>query len=127
MAPFQARYTELKQHTLSNHNSVYEEGEPIGIRREWTNTRWILILFISLVSTNILTGIVATKAAHSQHRAAFVPPYGVPPFFSNISLDLHSQEIYAPLYDRSHSLYRQHESPETEVAWRELTQLGGRL
>jgi len=134
MAPSPPRYSELKEEeeeeeedALSNQSCAYE-GESIGgPRREWTKTRWIIILFTSLISTNTLTGIMATKVALDSHHhkaAAFLPPYGVPTFFRNISLDLHSQEIYAPLYDRSHSLYRKHDSPETEVAWRELTQLG---
>lgn len=125
MAPSSPRYSKLKGDALSEQSSTYEEEERFGTRRQkWTTTRWIIVLFASFLSTNILTGIVATKVAHSRHRAAFVPPYGVPPFFNNISLDLHSQEIYAPLYDRSHSIYRKHDTPETEVAWRELSQLG---
>ncbi|KAK4445688.1 hypothetical protein QBC34DRAFT_428858 [Podospora aff. communis PSN243] len=129
MAPSLPRYTELKDDALStssNQSSAFE-GESIGAPPQRTNTRCIIILLASLLSTNILTGIITAKAVRSHHRAAFVPPYGVPPFFSNISLDLHSQEIYAPLYDRSHSLYRKHDSPETEVAWRELTQLDSGL
>ncbi|GAB1316862.1 hypothetical protein MFIFM68171_07072 [Madurella fahalii] len=128
MAPSSPRYSKLKGDALSEQSSTYEEEERFGTRRQqWTTTRWIIVLFASLLSTNILTGIVATKVAHSRHRAAFVPPYGVPPFFNNISLDLHSQEIYAPLYDRSHSIYRKHDTPETEVAWRELSQLDSGL
>ncbi|KAK0619508.1 hypothetical protein B0T14DRAFT_603301 [Immersiella caudata] len=128
MASYPPKYSELAQDaTLSDQSGAYEEDLP-GTRRKWTTARWTVLLFTSLVSTNILTGIIATKAAHSHHAAqAFVPPYGIPPFFNNISLNLNPQEIYAPLYDRSHSLYRKHDSPETEVAWRELTQLDSGL
>jgi len=53
----------------------------------------------------------------------FEPPTGIPPFFRNISLELRPELVYAPFYDRSDSIYRKHNSPETELAWRELTQL----
>ncbi|KAK0721752.1 hypothetical protein B0T26DRAFT_673540 [Lasiosphaeria miniovina] len=126
MAPPSHRYSELKEDALSDQSSAYD-GQAIGTRRQWTTARWIIVLVASLISTNILTMIITSNVAHSHHKAAFVPPYGIPPFFNNISLDLQPQRIYAPLYDRDHSLYRKHESPETEVAWRELTQLDSGL
>jgi hypothetical protein len=55
----------------------------------------------------------------------FEPPEGIPPFFNNISLALRPERIYSPFYDREDNIYRKHNSPETEAAWRELTQLGG--
>ncbi|KAK4223862.1 hypothetical protein QBC38DRAFT_516132 [Podospora fimiseda] len=133
MAP-PPRYSELKEDSSSSSSLLSEEGTAYDghvinpTRRQWTaNTRWIIILFTSLISTNIFTMLITSKAVQSNHKAAFIPPYGIPPFFNDVSLQLKPQQIYAPLYDRDHSLYRKHDSPETEVAWRELTQLDSGL
>jgi hypothetical protein len=126
-------YSELKDDSASS-SSLLSEREDGGyeqrpIERLWTTGRWLAVLTSSLLFTNITSILITSQAVLSRHSHAtvFEPPTGIPPFFRNISLELRPELIYAPFYDRSDSIYRKHNSPETELAWRELTQLGARL
>ncbi|KAK8120650.1 hypothetical protein PG999_004770 [Apiospora kogelbergensis] len=52
------------------------------------------------------------------------PPGGIAPFLRHLPLEPTPSRINTPFYDREKSIYRKRGSPETEKAWRELTQLG---
>jgi len=109
----------------------YEHEPPRPTRRrQWTTGRWVAVLISSLLFTNIATFLLTSHRVLSRdtctekHKmTVFEPPTGIAPFFRNISLELRPELVYAPFYDRSDSIYRKHNSPETERAWRELTQL----
>jgi len=133
MARSSPMYSELKEDSASSssllsepEDGVYEQGPT---KRQWTTGRWVAVLISSLLFTNIASILITSKAVLSRHShlTVFEPPTGIPPFFRNISLELRPELIYAPFYDRSDSIYRKHNSPETELAWRELTQLGACL
>jgi hypothetical protein len=132
MARSPPMYSELKDDSASSPSllSEHEDGgyEPRLIRRQWTTGRWAAVL-MSLLFTNIASILITSHWVLSRHAqmTVFEPPTGIPPFFRNISLELRPELVYAPFYDRSDSIYRKHNSPETELAWRELTQLGARL
>lgn len=134
MASQSPMYAELKQ-DVSSSSSLLSEGNEEGttyhVEPKWSTRRWIATLLTSLVVTNTINTIVTSKTVLSHHPqkqcppTLWEPPDGIVPYFSNISLELKAVRRYAPFYDREDSLYRKHENPETEVAWRKLTQLGG--
>ena len=131
MARSSPMYSELKDDSASSLLSEREDGgyEQRPTTRLWTTRRWVAVLISSLLFTNIASILITSQAVLSRHShvTVFEPPTGIPPILRNISLELRPELIYAPFYDRSDSIYRKHNSPETELAWRELTQLGARL
>ena len=135
MAQSSPVYSELKEEASSSSSLLSErendkhDREPfIGTRpKKWTTSRWIAVLVASVLFTNIASILITSKAVLSRyrHKSVFEPPTGIPPFFRNISLETKPEWIFAPFYDTADSIYRKHDSPETEAAWQELTQLGG--
>jgi hypothetical protein len=130
MASLSPKYSELKDDASSLLSDADEATyhQQLGVNRQWTTRRWITVLVALLLFTNTASIFIASKvvrsSARSHHKSVFEPPTGIPPFFSNISLELHAEHINSPFYDTDDSIYRKHNSPETEAAWRELTQLG---
>jgi hypothetical protein len=130
MAPSSPKYSELKDDASSllsdPDEGAYDRHIRARANRQWTTRRWITVLVSSLLSTNIASILMASKVARSSIRCqhVFEPPKGIPPFFSYISLELHPEYIKSPFYDTDPNIYRKHDSPETEAAWRELIQLG---
>jgi len=130
-------YSELKDDSALSPSLLFDEREEDGgyeprpTRSQWTTGRWVAVLISSLLFTNIASILITSQRVLSRHQAqvmtVFEPPTGIPPFLRNISLELSPEHVYAPFYDRGDSIYRKHNSPETELAWRELTQLGARL
>ena len=52
------------------------------------------------------------------------PPRGIAPLMLYLPLKPKPGYINTSFNDREISIYRQHQAPKTEIAWRELTQLG---
>jgi len=125
-------YSELKEDAslslslLSEREDGTYDRELLVTRPQWTTGRWITVLIASIICTNIASILITYKAvlSHDCQKSVFEPPTGIPSSLRDISLETTPQRTLASFYDRDHSLYRKHDSPETEAAWRELTQRG---
>ena len=127
-------YSELKEDAslsllFEREDDTYDRELLVDTRPRWTTARWITVLIISIICTNIASIFITYKAMYSPNRqkSVFEPLTGIPSSLRNISLETTPQRTLASFYDRDHSLYRKHDSPETEAAWRELTQRGKHL
>ena len=135
MAQPSPTYSELKEDaslSLSllseREDDTYDRELLVDTRPQWTTARWITVLITSIICTNIASIFITYKAVSSSHqKSVFEPLTGIPSSLRNISLETTPQKTLASFYDSYHSLYRKHDSPETEAAWRELTQRGKHL
>ena len=79
---------------------------------------------MSLLLTNIVSIAGTYWFTTRTSRKVAEPPGGIAPFLRHLPLEPTPSRINTPFYDREKSIYRKRGSPETEKAWRELTQLG---
>lgn len=105
-----------------------EDSEPLrGSNRDfWSTTRWRIALIFCIVSTNLLSISVTSLLVYRSHNSCSSvsePPIGVAPLLRSLPSDAKPTKVNTPFYNRENSIYREHESPSTEAAWLELTQI----
>jgi len=129
MAPL-SDYSEVKEDSPSSRllsDNGYDNNEPlptdVTLSRS-TILLWALLLVVSLILTNIISFTLTYQIVTGTPKNVAEPPGGVAPLLRNLLLEPEPTRINTPFYDRENSIYRKHGSPETETAWRELTQLG---
>ncbi|KAI2472135.1 hypothetical protein F4781DRAFT_384486 [Annulohypoxylon bovei var. microspora] len=91
----------------------------------WSTARWIVVLVLSIIATNAISIMVTLQVAHRPQRCQSVsePPTGVAPILRSLPSEIKPTRANTPFYNRENSTYREHESPSTEEAWLELTQI----
>ncbi|KAI0889443.1 uncharacterized protein GGS22DRAFT_196960 [Annulohypoxylon maeteangense] len=91
----------------------------------WSTRRWILVLIISIIATNTISIIATVQVTRHLQRCQSVsePPTGIAPLLRSIPSDIKPTRANTPFYNRENSTYRNHDSPSTEAAWLELTQI----
>ncbi|KAI4870513.1 hypothetical protein F4820DRAFT_403992 [Hypoxylon rubiginosum] len=92
----------------------------------WSTTRWIILLIISVLSTNVISIVLTYQLTHHSHggsQSVSEPPIDVAPLLRSLSREAKPTRVNTPFYNREKSIYREHESPSTEAAWLELTQI----
>ncbi|KAI1415627.1 hypothetical protein F5Y13DRAFT_187120 [Hypoxylon sp. FL1857] len=87
--------------------------------------RWIIALILSTVLTSIISVTITLWVTQRSRSCPSVsePPAGVAPILRGLPSETKPTRINTPFYNRENSIYREHDSPSTEAAWLELTQI----
>ncbi|KAI1209507.1 uncharacterized protein F4807DRAFT_95743 [Annulohypoxylon truncatum] len=109
----------------SDDDSYDSESSETAHTQFWSTTRWISVLILSILATNAISIIVTLQVARNPQRCQSVsePPTGVAPLLRSLPSGVKPTRVNTPFYNRENSTYREHESPSTEKAWLELTQI----
>ncbi|KAI1094223.1 hypothetical protein F5B19DRAFT_446440 [Rostrohypoxylon terebratum] len=101
------------------------ESPKVASSRFWNTTRLILFLIFSLIITNTISIIITLQVSRRPQRCQSVsePPAGVAPLLRGLPSEIKPTRVNTPFYNRENSTYREHDSPSTEEAWLELTQI----
>ncbi|KAL7628316.1 hypothetical protein AAE478_002516 [Parahypoxylon ruwenzoriense] len=126
-----SEYTESKDDSstakplLSDEESYSSELPEKPRSYFWGTRKFIVVLILSIVSTNAISIIITYQVALRSRGSQSVsePPTGVAPILRPLPSETRSIRINTPFYNREKSIYREHESPSTEAAWLELTQI----
>ncbi|KAI5862633.1 hypothetical protein GGS23DRAFT_597427 [Durotheca rogersii] len=115
---------------LADNESSGPEVSSVPRRRVWSATRWTIVLALSVVCSNAISILTTYRPVHRSSggcdacsQSVAEPPIGAAPILRGLPPEAQPTWISTPFYDREHSIYRGHESPETEAAWPELTQI----
>ncbi|KAI1776747.1 hypothetical protein F4818DRAFT_411754 [Hypoxylon cercidicola] len=112
---------------LSSDDGSYDLESPERLKLgSWSTTRWIILLIISMVSTNVISILLTYQLAsrsHGRSQSVSEPPIGVAPLLRSLPSETKPTRVNTPFYNRENSIYRDHDSPSTEAAWLELTQI----
>ncbi|KAI1764013.1 hypothetical protein GGR53DRAFT_495235 [Hypoxylon sp. FL1150] len=112
---------------LSSDDGLYDLETPEKSKLgSWSATKWIISLLVSLILTNIISIALTYRLvsrSHGSSGSVSEPPSGVAPIIHSLPRETKPTRINTPFYNREKSIYREHDSPETEAAWLELTQI----
>ncbi|KAI1386896.1 uncharacterized protein F4822DRAFT_328866 [Hypoxylon trugodes] len=117
---------ELSTARLLPEDGSYDSEAPRKTQPKFLSTiKWITILVVSIIATNITSIITTFQVARRSSGCPSVsePPNGVAPFLRNLPSEAKPTRVNTPFYNRENSTYREHDSPSTEIAWLELTQI----
>ncbi|OTB06568.1 hypothetical protein M426DRAFT_9700 [Hypoxylon sp. CI-4A] len=108
---------------LSSDDDSY--GSEISETKRTRPWRWILALVLSIILTNVISIIVTFRIVQGSLscRSVSEPPAGVAPILRSLPSERKPTRMNTPFYNRENSIYREHNSPPTEEAWIELTQI----